>query len=97
MLLVFLPLAACTPPQPVRTIAPVDRPLVIPQSPPPESIQPGFNRAEVEANLLASARARYGELLVRRAIAAPAFLFTKHYPGMLPPPPPGAGPDWRDE
>lgn len=95
MMLAFLPIAACTTPQSPQNVASADPPLVIPQSPPPESIQPGFNRATVEAILLASARARYGEALVRRAIAAPAFLFTKHYPGMMPPPPPGAGPDWR--
>ena len=90
--LLSLALAACAP---VAPVAVADPPLVIPQSPPPQSIEAGFNRAEVESNLLASARARYGEALVRRAIAAPAFLFTQHYPGMLPPPPPDSGPDWR--
>ena len=92
LLFPLLMLAACAPVRPVRT---ADAPLTIPTTPAPESINPGFDKAAVEADLLASARQRYGEALVRRAIAAPAFLLTKHYPGMMPPPPPDAGPNWR--
>ena len=63
--------------QPAPVPAPVtvtDPPLVIPQAPLPEPTDHAFNRARVEADLLFSARQRYGETLVRRAIAAPAFL-----------------------
>jgi hypothetical protein len=87
----LLALSACAPVAPVQR---VDPPLVIPTSPPPETVA-GFDRATTESNLLASARERYGEALVRRAIAAPSFLFTKHYRGMMPPPPPDAGPGYR--
>jgi hypothetical protein len=65
---------------------------VIPTGPAPAVLQPGFNRAEYEHNLLATARERYGEANVRRALAAPTYLFAKLYHGMLPPPAPGAPP-----
>jgi len=94
--LLLLPLlAACGPVQPTTPVTTAEPPLVIPQGAPPESVGPHFDRAGVETNLLASARQRFGEALVQRAIAAPAFLFTKHYRGMAPPPPPDAGPDWK--
>ena len=52
-------------------------------------------RQTSEQDLLWSALALYGEPLVRRALSADAYIFAKHYPGMLPPPPPGAGRDWK--
>ena len=52
-------------------------------------------RQTSEQDLLWSAKQLFGEQLVRRALAAPTYIFAKHYQGMLPPPPPGAGPDWR--
>jgi hypothetical protein len=48
-----------------------------------------------EQDLLWSAQQLFGEQLVRRALAADAYIFAKHYQGMLPPPPPNAGPDWN--
>lgn len=48
-----------------------------------------------EQDLLWSAMQLFGEPLVRRALASGAYIFAKHYPGMMPPPPPGAGPDYR--
>jgi hypothetical protein len=68
---------------------------VIPSGPPPERIEGTFNRAATEYNLLATARAKFGEAKVREALAAEAYLLAKAYPGMLPPPPPDAGPNWR--
>jgi hypothetical protein len=52
-------------------------------------------RQTSEQDLLWSALQRFGEPLVRRALSADAYIFAKHYPGMMPPPPPGAGPDWK--
>jgi hypothetical protein len=52
-------------------------------------------RQTSEQDLLWSARQRFGDQLIRRALAADAYIFAKHYQGMLPPPPPGAGPDWK--
>ena len=52
-------------------------------------------RQTSEQDLLWSAKQLFGEQLVHRALAAPIYIFAKHYPGMLPPPPPGAGPDWK--
>lgn len=96
LLLPLLSLAcACAAVRTPAGVGVVDPPLVIPQAPLPETTDHSFNRARIEADLLFSARQRFGEALVRRAIAAPAFLFSKHYPGMLPPPPPDAGPDWK--
>jgi hypothetical protein len=51
-------------------------------------------RPTTEQDLLWSAMQLFGEPLVRRALASDAYIFAKHYQGMLPPPPPGAGPDW---
>ena len=52
-------------------------------------------RQTTEQDLLWSAKQLFGEQLVRRALSASAYIFAKHYQGMLPPPPPDAGPDWR--
>ena len=65
---------------------------VIPSGPPPAILQPGYRPAEFEHDLLATARDRFGEANVRRALAAPTYLFAKFYHGMLPPPRPGDPP-----
>jgi hypothetical protein len=57
---------------------------------------PGNARlAEVEADLLATARDRYGDTRIDRALAMPDYLVAKRFVGMAPPPPPGAGAAWR--
>ena len=72
---------------------------VAPPVPPPGERSgaegPAFNPAETRASLEASARAQHGDALVDQALASPAFLIAKRYAGMLPPPPPDAGPDYR--
>jgi hypothetical protein len=55
-------------------------------------IQSGYRPAEFEHDLLATARDRFGEANVRRALAAPTYVFAKFYHGMLPPPQPGDPP-----
>jgi hypothetical protein len=50
--------------------------------------------AVVEADLLATARERYGALALQRALAAPTHLIVKRFAGRAPPPPSGAGPGW---
>jgi hypothetical protein len=67
----------------------------LPSGPPPEQIDIRFSRQRTEQDLLWGAKQRFGEAMVRRALAAPAYIFAKHYAGMLPPPPPDAGPDWK--
>jgi len=57
-------------------------------------LPPGVDRASVRADLLATARERYGAEAVQRALASPVHLIVKRFAGMAPPPPPGAGPDW---
>jgi hypothetical protein len=66
----------------------------IPAGPPPERIDYGFDRAAIEYDLLTTARARFGEAAVRRALAAESYLLAKHYHGRMPPPPPPGTP-WR--
>ena len=60
-----------------------------------EVLPAGVALAEVEADLLATARERFGQAALDRALAAPIHLMVKRFAGMAPPPPPGAGPDWR--
>ena len=55
-------------------------------------IQHGYRPAEFQYDLLATARDRFGEANVRRALAAPTYVFAKFYHGMLPPPRPGDPP-----
>jgi len=90
LLLAALVLAGCAPSVPPYYPDPLVR--VIPSGSPPEMLQPGFEPVAVANNLLMSARDRFGESAVRRALSAPAYLFAKHFPGMLPPLPPGASP-----
>lgn len=62
----------------------------------PLEVQPAEARlADVEADLLATARERFGAATLERALAAETHLIVKRFVGMAPPPPPGAGADWR--
>jgi hypothetical protein len=62
---------------------------------PLETLPAEAGLADVEADLLATARERYGTAALERALAAPTHVIVKRFAGMAPPPPPGAGPDWR--
>lgn len=68
---------------------------VDPDRRPLEVLPAGTPLAEVEADLLATARDRFGQAALDRALAAPIHLVAKRFAGMVPPPPPGAGADWR--
>jgi hypothetical protein len=50
--------------------------------------------ADVRADLIATANARFGEAGVADALRAPAYLIAKRFAGMLPPPPPGNAGAW---
>jgi hypothetical protein len=83
--LALLLLAACAP--------------VPPPPPPPGTLSgaegPAFDAAKTRQDLESSARTQFGDASTDEALAAPAFLIAKRYAGMLPPPPPGAGADYR--
>ena len=79
--------AAPAPPPAIPTGQASGRPL--------EVLPPGFDPVSVRADLIATARDRYGTAAVERATASPAYLIGKRFYGMVPPPPPGAGADWR--
>ena len=49
----------------------------------------------VRDDLLATAADRFGAAALSEARAAPTHLVVKRFVGMAPPPPPGAGADWR--
>lgn len=51
--------------------------------------------ALVRRDLLATAADRFGAAALAEARAAPTHLIVKRFAGMAPPPPPGAGMDWR--
>jgi hypothetical protein len=91
LLPVALMVSACAAPPP--KVAPAEREL--PSGPPPHQTDITFIRQTTAQDLLWSAKQRFGEAVVRRALAAPSYIFAKHYPGMMPPPPPHAGPDWK--
>ena len=55
----------------------------------------GLDPALVRADLLESARQRFGDAAVEQALGSPAYLIVKRFAGMAPPPPPGAGRDWE--
>ena len=86
-------LAACSTPTP--TVLP--KAHVLPTSAPTQQQRMNLDLVgqTSEQDLLWSAQQLFGEPLVRRALAADAYIFAKHYQGMLPPPPPGAGSDWK--
>ncbi len=84
-------LVSCAP-----TIAPVPpEARVIPAGPSTNSFNWTDDMPTVERELLATARERFGEAAVRRALGAPTYLFAKYYHGMLPPPPPGGAPPYK--
>lgn len=86
-------LAACA--APISTAAPKARALPSAAPTQQQRMNADLVRQTTEQDLLWSALKLFGEPLVRRALAADAYIFAKHYPGMLPPPPPDAGPDWK--
>ena len=55
----------------------------------------GIDPATVRSDVIATARDRYGNAAMNRALASSAYLIVKRFAGMAPPPPPGAGADWR--
>lgn len=70
---------------------------VLPSGPPSheQRMDIGLVVKTTEQDLLWSARQLYGDTIVRRALSAQSYIVAKHYQGMLPPPPPDAGPDWK--
>jgi hypothetical protein len=86
-------LAGCA--TPMRVAEPGAR--LLPTSAPTQEQRMNVDRVRetTEQDLLWSGQQLFGEALVRRALASDTYIFAKHYPGMLPPPPPGAGPDWK--
>jgi len=62
---------------------------------PLEVLQGDASLATARSDLIATARDKFGAAAVDRALAAPTHLLVKRYAGMVPPPPPGADPDWR--
>ena len=62
---------------------------------PLDTLPSGYDPTLVRSDLIATARDRYGEQAVDRALSSSSFLIVKRFAGMAPPPPPGAGPDWR--
>ena len=85
--LLFVLLTGCTAAPPRTEAVPASRPL--------EVLPTGVDSATVRSDLLATARDRFGEAALDRALGAPTHLIVKRFAGMAPPPPPGAGPDWR--
>jgi len=88
-LVLILPalLAGCVAPEAAR-VDDTRRPL--------DTLPGNARLGEVEADLLATARARFGAAALERTLAAPTHLIVKRFAGMAPPPPPpGAGADWR--
>ena len=62
----------------------------------PLEVLPGeASLAMARTDLIATARTRFGAAALDRALASPTYLLAKRFAGMAPPPPPGAGPDWR--
>ena len=75
---------------------PAPKALFIPTAVRPLEVLPGeASLAMARTDLIATARARFGAAVVDRAMASPVHLMVKRFAGMAPPPPPGAGPDWR--
>jgi hypothetical protein len=89
--LVLATIAACT------TTGPAPEPGVnaLVSSGRPLDVRPAdAGLATVRADLVATAADRFGRAALDQALAAPAHLIAKRFMGMVPPPPPGAGPDW---
>ena len=51
-----------------------------------EEVIPGFDAERVRTDLQKTARERFGDALTDRALASPAYLLSKHYMGLAPPP-----------
>ena len=86
---VLATIAACTtagPSPQSGTIVTSGRPLQV--------LPPQVDLGQVRSDLVVTARERFGEAALARALAAPTHLIAKRFMGMVPPPPPGAGPDW---
>ena len=73
----------------------VPPPAAEPHGRPLEVLPADVALAEAEADLLTTARERFGAAMLDRALAAPIHLIAKRFVGMAPPPPPGAGAGWR--
>jgi hypothetical protein len=88
-LLILAGVAACATPEPapVTTAEANGRPL--------DTLPADTRLAGVREDLLATAADRFGAAELSEARAAPAYLIVKRFIGMAPPPPPGAGADWR--
>ena len=83
--------AACAAPGPApHPVTPVEasgRPL--------DTLPGDADLVRVRDDLLATAADRFGAAALSEARAAPAHLVVKRFVGMAPPPPPGAGADWK--
>lgn len=62
---------------------------------PRETLPPGFDPVLVRQDLVASASARFGPKALAQVRQQPTYLIVKRFMGMPPPPPAGAGPNWR--
>ena len=89
--LVLATIAACSP-QPPSPGTPVRLGEIAPD--PLEVLPADADLAAVRSDLLATAADRFGQAALDQALAAPTHLIAKRFMGMVPPPPPGAGPDW---
>ena len=70
-------------------------PAVAPSIEQPLRVMPaGLDAARVRADLIATARTKFGDAAVDRALADPTHLIAKRFAGMVPPPPPGTPADW---
>ena len=88
--LMIASVAACAAPTPGPVTAAetaIGRPLdTLPAEPDPRLVR---------QDLLATAADRFGAAALAEARATPTHLVVKRFAGMAPPPPPGAGMDWR--
>src|SRR5215212_6523749 len=89
--LIVAGVAACAAPEPlpdpVTTTERSGRPL--------DTLPGDADLARAREDLLATAADRFGAAALSEARAAPAHLVVKRFVGMAPPPPPGAGADWK--
>lgn len=88
--LVIAGLAACAAPDP----GPAE-PAVARTARPLDTLPAEADLTRVREDLLATAADRFGAGALSEARAAPTHLVVKRFVGMAPPPPPGAGADWR--
>jgi hypothetical protein len=88
--LVIASVAACAAPAPDPTA-----PAGTATARPLDTLPAEADLARVREDLLATAADRFGAAALSEARAAPAHLVVKRFVGMAPPPPPGAGADWK--